>query len=169
MAYSQDIPDGIRYIPAEDSINTAALDKLRNLLFLKSSDDISKAIACGPFFWQELLDNSIFSPETGIAMECYIPLKGELHKLEGRVIRWEKETKKLLTLLRNIISSSEDFTIRKLKPDEIKIYWMMIAYDIEEPVFVLDGPGLRLVIECTETGEIMFMDNYYRFLKHSED
>ena len=167
--FGQEVPDGITYITKDNSINTQALEKLTNLIIDQTNDEIPKSIGCGPFFWKELLNASFFSQEIGIPMEIYVLNGDTLQKLEGRVIRWEDQTIKLLSILRRIVSSSDEYHFRKLSAQEMQLYWMMISYDIEEPIFMLEGPGINLLIDCTDEGEIFFIDNYYQLLHRSQN
>lgn len=160
--FSQNIPDGITYLKKDDDLNEKAIAKLEQLLFIQDNDNISNSIGCGPYFWQELVNAEIFSSSIGIPMVFIIPNGDSISKLEGRVIRWKDQTQILLELLRKIISSSDGFKLRKLTLQEMQIYWMMIPYDIEEPIFTLEGPGIQLLIDCSDNGDIFFIDNYYR-------
>ena len=76
----------------------------------------------------------------------------------------EDNTKRLQTVLRSIFQNSGTFIIRKLTPLEMQAYWMMIAYDIEEPIYTIESPGFNLVVDFNNDGEIFYIDNFYRLL-----
>ncbi|MBP5328537.1 MAG: hypothetical protein J6Y75_01400 [Spirochaetaceae bacterium] len=160
----QEIPEGITYIKASDEANEKAVKHLTEIFYSDSDITLPKAIACGPFFWQELVANEIFTEDIGIPMELMIPNDNKIEKLTGRIIRWEDNTKILQTVLRSIFQNSGTFIIRKLTPLEMQAYWMMIAYDIEEPIYTIESPGFNLVVDFNNDGEIFYIDNFYRLL-----
>ena len=46
----------------------------------------------------------------------------------------------------------------------MQIYWMMIAYDIEEPIYTIESTGFNLIVDFNSKGEVFYIDNFYRIL-----
>ncbi|MBO4508030.1 MAG: hypothetical protein J5747_05275 [Spirochaetaceae bacterium] len=159
-----DIPQGIVYIKASDEENEKAVKYLTDVFYSDSDITLPNAIACGPFFWQELLANEIFPEDIGLSVDILIPSGDTIQTLPGRIIRWEENTKILQELLRSLFQASDSFVIRKLTPLEMQVYWMMIAYDIEEPIYTIESPGFNLIVDFNSNGEIFYIDNFYRLL-----
>jgi hypothetical protein len=50
-----------------------------------------------------------------------------------------------------------DLKIRKLNPEELKISWIMIPFDIDEPLFILDSRNHKILTAFTSPSDLKVM------------
>ena len=142
----QDIPKGVVYKKAPDSVNALAKKKLTDFFegdpaTVDFAPMGSKAIICMPGLWNNIQVSlkdkvpayMIKAPKANFML----PTPEGVHSYEGRILRTD-ETQEFLWICLLAMARHGKPTIRKANTDEIKYYWATISYDIEEPVFVAD-------------------------------
>lgn len=100
----------------------------------------SSAIMCGPYAWQMAGDSASFKGATPVTLM----VNGAA--LQGRGIS-DKEQKRLLwRRLMEKLNVEGPATVRKANADEIRFFWAMIPFDIQEPLFVADYGRDKLLV-----------------------
>jgi hypothetical protein len=69
-------------------------------------------------------------------------------KVAAKLIQRKSDFVMIWNQLINDIST-ETVNIRKLSTKEIRYYWSVIFYDIEEPVFALENRNHKILIQLT--------------------
>jgi hypothetical protein len=146
-ALAQEIPKGVRYKPASESVNAAAKAALEKAL---DTDELPKeffgeVVVCGPLLWKSLkpsADKVLLDSKPIIVIipgpqQIQTEAKSIL-KLEERQAFWQALWTRYPTL--------KSGKLRKAHADEISYYWAMIPFDIEEPFFVVETNSERFIV-----------------------
>jgi hypothetical protein len=52
-------------------------------------------------------------------------------------------------------------TVRKLNARELEVYWAMIPYDIEEPIFIVESAQHKILLNFVEPDlQVLWIDDY---------
>ena len=145
-----DIPEGIIYIKASDEINNMALDYFKSLI---NGDEIiheesPNMILIGPNLWSSLRNIEQYSSSPTIPVDFYDPSTNRIS--EGAALRFEEKTYLFLVVFQNILRMIETVEIRKLTNNELKYYWAIIGWEINEPIYVIKTETFKYVIEMRE-------------------
>lgn len=157
------IPEGIVYKKASDAINEQAKNILINELKSPSFSLFDKLLYCGPNFWEHYKnDPKIRSIEKG-NIDFQVPQpNGKTIVKNGKLIQSIDDFK----IIWNQISKdfySPNLTIRKLNSTELKYYWSIIFFDIEEPIYIIESNTIFLIIDISKTcSSIQFIECYYK-------
>ena len=156
---------GIVYKPASQIVNEKAAGYLSGLMKnaqAASTRTEGQRFMCGPALWSQIRNSPKASGINGAPAMMMIPTAGGIIQMEGRLLQSNED----LSNFWGVFFSELDFstaTIRKLKENEKELYWMMIAWDIEEPVFVIEGPNQNLIVDLIidESGafEVFWIDD----------
>ncbi len=167
------IPDDIHYKKATSEVNEKA-KKLLEKLFVKDASDkvvlttiCENTLICGPGLWRDIKDNKVMANINKSKVNFSIPILNDdgtiknTYKLEGKVFRSRDE----ILSFWNIFSKRTDFfdlKIRKLNPEELRIYWTMISWDITEPIFILESKNHKIlaVFLAPNNLKIAWIDDY---------
>lgn len=146
-AYSQEIPNGVTYKRAPDSVNALAKTNLE--LALVSSDSLpsdlfGEAVAVGPLLWKALKPSAdqVLLDAKPIVVIVQSPVAVAA---EGKAILTDAERKAFWKQLRATYSKLKAGKVRKGNAEEISYYWATIPFDIEEPFWVIDTGGERFI------------------------
>lgn len=174
-----EIPEGIDYKRADDEVNEKAKEAIENAF---SSDEpsveikglIGRRLICGPGLWKNLkADEEIAELKKGVVV-FRIPTmsedgKKELVQLQGKLFQSEEE----IELFANTLVEQYDFdearTIRKLNPKELNYHWAMIAWGIEEPIFVVETESHRILMSFDDDQKILMIDDLELLESPAED
>jgi len=139
------IPDNIRYKETDSTTNAIAYDKIMTVFGQQGSDAqlFDKAVGCYPFLWSQLKNNSYFDSAEGAKIWLNI---GKNRILTGKAFRSKKDLDSLQSFLVELIKKDSPFIVRKLNNEELSIYWSLIPFDIEEPIYVLNSKSHKLVL-----------------------
>ncbi len=167
------IPNGIRYKAAQDKVNKEAIQLLKKLFSGTATDqDVlslfeNKTLICGPGLWHDIKTNEAMSKiNTGKGV-FQMPVLDD----NGKIIRMDKLEGKLFQSPDEVLAFWKAFTqktdfsdleIRKLNPDELRIFWAMIPFDITEPLFILQSRKHKILAAFTAPDKlkIMWIDDY---------
>jgi hypothetical protein len=154
----------IRYVTASDETNDKAVSYIKELFGSNIPTALlPKAVMCGPYLWKELVDDMGFDRNAGIPLTLMDPRASD-KKLEGRIVRWADQTSKLQHALIDIFLKSGYLRIRHLTGEEVTVYWKMNAWDITEPVFMLETAGHLILIDLEE-GEVFYLEDLFGLVK----
>lgn len=140
----QQIPTGVHYKKAPDAVNKLALAKLQK--FYSSTMDNpaddglgDQALICGPMLWGQLKNGAPNDLQNATKAKFIFPGISTGNALEGRVLKSQYSQSAIwLAMLLLKDKWKVEPTIREANPDEIKYYWAIISYDIEEPLYIAD-------------------------------
>jgi hypothetical protein len=154
-AYSQEIPNGVNYKRASESVNALAKAKLETALVSSDSlppDFFGEVVVVGPLLWKALKPSAdqVLLDAKPVVVMVQVPTA---LSAEGKRILTDDERKAFWKLLRVTYSKLKDGTVRKGNAEEISYYWATIPFDIEEPFWVLDAGGERFIAHFQVKGE----------------
>lgn len=167
------IPNGIRYKNAPAKANEEATQLLKKLFSGAATDqDVlslfeNKVLICGPGLWHDIkTDEAMSKINTGKGV-FQVPVLDD----NGKIIRTDKLEGKLFQSPDEVLAFWKVFTqrtdfsdleIRKLDPDELRIFWAMIPFDITEPLFILQSRKHKIltVFASPDKLKIMWIDDY---------
>ena len=154
-AYSQQIPKGVNYKKASESVNSVAKTNLERALVSSESvppDLFGEVVVVGPLLWKALKPSAeqVLRDAKPIIMMAQVP---DAVVAEGKRILTDAERKAFWKLLRAKYSKLKKGTVRKGKAEEISYYWATIPFDIEEPFWVIDVGPERFVAHFKVNGE----------------
>jgi hypothetical protein len=140
---------GVVYKAAPADVNARAEAFVRELLLGAESAgrlENDPPVLVGAFLWAQVKDHpDVAGIETG-KMYMMIPTAEGTVRLEGRMLQDADEVRRFWTAFFAKVPVAP-FTLRRLRADEREIYWAMISWDIEEPIFIVEGQGHKLVID----------------------
>jgi hypothetical protein len=150
--YSQvvDIPQGVVYHKTTEAKNQEAKK------FIKTSVDsmdcsfiFDSTVMVGPNLWSKFLKSKYATAaEIGINLNFRIPTGNEVITRKGRVINKTEDFKPIWKYISNSLRSAN---LRVPSKAEIQYYWSIIAYDIEEPIYVMESSDLKVLFNLTPT------------------
>lgn len=159
----EDLQD-IVYKRAEPSTNSKAVNLLKTVFdpnYSGTQHAVGKVVFCGPFIWKKITDDQAVDSSTGIPLIMVVPTTRGNLQLRGRGIRLESDVWKIEAYIRTVLAKDGTFVIRKLNNKELRLYWAMIPYDIEEPIFILDSKNHKILVDFVD-GKIMHVDDYQK-------
>ncbi|MGB5137922.1 MAG: hypothetical protein WBP29_05270 [Candidatus Zixiibacteriota bacterium] len=177
------VPDGVKYIEASAEANEAAKKVLKRLFKPTASrNDILElfengALICGPYLWRDIKSDEALSKLEFGKTQCHMPIVNssgkviKVNEAEGKLFQKAEEVE---IFWRAFIKRTNftKMTIRKLNPEELTAFWVMIPFDIEEPIFILesDEHKIRVAFTSAEKLKIMWIDDFQnlRWLSESE-
>jgi hypothetical protein len=153
--YSQEIPKGVNYKRASESVNALAKGNLEQALVSSESvppDFFGEVVIVGPLLWKSLKPSAdkVLLDAKPVVIMVQVPAAVTS---EGKRILTEEERKAFWKLLHLTYSKLKDGTVRKGNADEISYYWATIPFDIEEPFWVVDAGGERFIAHFRVKGE----------------
>jgi hypothetical protein len=145
-AYSQEIPNGVRYKKAPDAINNAAKANLETALTSDSlpTNFFGDVTVVGPMLWRSLKPSADQLLLKTMPVTLIVP-GPQSFSAEGKRIRTDEERKAFWTLLRSKYPNFKDGKVRKGNAREISYYWATIPFDIEEPFWVIESGADRFI------------------------
>jgi hypothetical protein len=113
------------------------------------SELFSAECMCAPGYWRRVASPTIVAPQL---KNFSIPNRhtGKTYNLDGARL---EERSDLKILSRNVASDAGRApTVRRLSTGEIARLWVVIPFDIEEPLFVVECPARKLVVCLKSAG-----------------
>jgi len=154
-AFSQEIPKGVNYKRASESVNALARANLEHALANSDSvpsDFFGEAVVVGPLLWKALkpaADKVLLDAKPVVVM-VQVPAAVVA---EGKRILTDDERKAFWKLLHITYSKLKGGVVRKGNAEEIGYYWATIPFDIEEPFWVVDVGAERFIAHFQVKGE----------------
>ncbi|HEQ72209.1 MAG TPA: hypothetical protein ENN69_06955 [Spirochaetia bacterium] len=154
------IPDKVSYIhvPREKNEKTIA-DFIRYLKDPVANGYLqnTSVFICGPHLSvmlkrSGLLDNLEFTKVIGP-----LTVGGKQEVLIEYVFKGDSIAK-VLGLVRNLILRDDSFLVRRFSTRELSWYWSIIAYDVEEPIFMFENRYHKVGIDFAKDGKLFFLD-----------
>lgn len=135
----QEIPAGVRYKPAPESINIAVKSSLERALAGDSFPNtvLKDIFTCGPMLWHELkpaADEVLLESKVVVGfVETPEPTQ-----VEARALVTAKQRRTFWDALLKKYPRLRSAKVRKATAKEILYYWATIPFDIDEPFFAID-------------------------------
>jgi hypothetical protein len=161
------VPKDVVYKRAGLDVNRRALGKLRDVFLAAGNKDASEVLfstklICGPGLWRNIKDEpEMRKIKEGVTLIKEQSLDG-VQTLVGKLFQGAPEVKAFWTVFLRKYQFDARTLIRRPTPRELSLYWAMIPYDIEEPIFVVDGKRARILVHFVAKDEkIMWIDDYW--------
>jgi hypothetical protein len=162
---------GLRYKKASKRINNLALNRLRQVLVAPievklSTEAFADKVICGPFLWRKVKSLDGMKVMKRGEVVIHVPLKREgvaphEQRLLGRLFQTAPEIHMFFRALRKVVGRDETFKVRPPTKRELRIYWAMVPYDIEEPIFILETKAHTFIIDfIAGKDKIFWVDDF---------
>ena len=160
------IPAYIAYHTTSEEINRKAMEKIKDIFIypnesfdkLLLDNNNSNIMLIGTFLSQDLLSKPTYLEENFITINTDIPLDEIQIPIVAKSIgvQTAQQKRDFLKLFQYYTAYDENMQIRKLTPEELMIIWIYIGWDIEEPIFLVELDGHKLVLDFDNKGEHLF-------------
>jgi len=168
----------IRYKEASPELNTRAIQLLETKLNPANDFDIAsqvfgEAIICPAGLLEQIRNEdgyeSLSVGEDYAVIHGRIPVlhNGQVVKmisLEGRFFSSEKARRWFWQAFRSKLNLHGKPTVRKLNQLEKNILWAMIAWGIDEPVFICDWDNHKILVDMSEDLKIVYIDELQPYI-----
>ncbi|WP_316632911.1 hypothetical protein [uncultured Flavobacterium sp.] len=128
------IPNGVVYKYADAKV----IEKAKKLISdnLSSNSDykiLQNNLIIGPELWKRFKDNTKIQNIKGRQVQFHV----DNVILDGKMSQDMTDSKIIWDELKNEVS--KDYIIRKANEEELKYYWSVISFDIEEPLLIIES------------------------------
>jgi len=166
-----DPPDGVVYLRASREVNDRAIERVKRLFSSTVTDrDVAEnaapALMCGPGLWGPLSDLPEFKRIPSIPAQIVVPqirdgevIGQSVHA--GRVFQTAETVQEFWMALGERYDL-KPLRIRKLSRRDMQIYWAMIPYDIEEPVFMVTTSDNDFLVDFAGGDLLVFAVDDFR-------
>jgi hypothetical protein len=160
-ASAQEVPEGIRYLPATAATNARAEALLHQGLLSEpyrlaklQGRTTTQRLLVGPFLSGSLVQSGLANPDQFVKGKYQVPLDKDVTPEMPAIGAEDSVQRAALDLaLSRAVPRSGTARIRKLRPSEMALIWFYISWDISEPVFVVEQGNSVLVVDFDEAGE----------------
>ncbi|MGE0494917.1 MAG: hypothetical protein AB7S38_37250 [Vulcanimicrobiota bacterium] len=132
-----ELPPRVKYARPTAEAEQAELERLRRLL--SGEVEPEEIGVLGPFLTVELVDGL---PGDLIPVSFVVPLGNGVITARGFSSRRPEQLTSLLALISKRLG---EFSVRRPTAVEVDLLWSMVPYDLEGPLFVLEGSDHRLL------------------------
>ncbi len=141
------VPDGVTYKTNFDFINKEAKEALEKELKNPTYSLFEGMLYCGPNLW----DRYKSLPGTSKIEKGNIDFRisqanGDIKIRKGKLIQNIDDFKILWTQIVKDLNKTK-FNIRKLNSEELKYYWSIISFDIEEPIYIAGNKNTKIIFD----------------------
>ena len=151
FAFSQNIekikiPQGVVYNYCTDNINNVAIKNIKSCLGQKDDYSIIQGnLTIGNQLWSRFRNiETIKAIKTGKNVVFHI----DDMEVEGKMYQNTEDSKIVWDELRKEITVN--YVIRKANEVELKYYWSTIAFDIDEPLFILETQKHKYIVNLSK-------------------
>jgi hypothetical protein len=161
--HAQQIPPGVRYKKASAATNKVAYDFLKKLVtkvqpeasLIKGS---SQVIICGPGMWTAIKGVAPKVLKDAMPITYKVPMGDGLHTLHGKGFKTTAQQIAFWELFQiyldkyRVIPKNRPkggIQVRKASASELSYHWALIAYDLEEPIYVVAIGKTSVLFEFT--------------------
>ena len=157
FAFSQNIekikiPQRVVYNYCSDDLNNEAIKNIKSSLEQKDNYSIIQAnLTIGNQLWSRFRNiETLKAIKTGKKVIFRI----DNIEVEGKMYQNTEDSKLVWNELRKEIT--ENYVIRKANEVELKYYWSTIAFDIEEPLFILETQKHTYILNLSKSDLKLF-------------
>jgi hypothetical protein len=154
-------PPGVVYKKADPQLTQKAVHVLQAALDPNNSEAhfLGEAVACGPYLWKQIVDEGLIDANVGVPLTIMVPVSGQNIRMEGRVVRPQSATARLEAYVKSKLMEDGGVMVRDPNDKELAMYWSMIPYDIEEPIFVLVSKNHKFLVDFSDS-DVLHIDDY---------
>lgn len=148
------IPEGVVYNYCDNSI----IDKAKKLIEENLADSTKTTITqsmliVGPVLWKTFKDIKVLNEIEGGNTTFYVD-KGEL---KGKMTQDTEDANKVWNEFRKVVNG--DYTIRKANEEELRYYWSVISFDIDEPLLIVETKEHNYILNLMKDDlKLMWLD-----------
>ncbi len=152
-----EIPKGVIYHKTTEAKNDQAKKLINQAIESKDCKNIFEStLMIGPNLWQKYLKSKYAKPEIGINLNFNIPVGKDIVVRKGRVVKELSEFRSVWEFISGEISGG---ILRVPSKGELEYYWSIIAYEIEEPIFVVENKKNKVLFNLTPTdNKLIFLE-----------
>jgi len=157
FAFSQNIekikiPQGVVYNYCTNDLNNVAIKNIKSSLEQNDNYSIIQAnLTIGKQLWSRFRNiETLKAIKTGKDVIFHI----DNIEVEGKMYQNTEDSKLVWNELRKEIT--ENYVIRKANEVELKYYWSAIAFDIEEPLFILETQKHNYILNLSKNDLKLF-------------
>lgn len=164
-AKPSDVPEGVVYHRASQELLDATRAALENAfsnhrVSSEAGSPFSETVTCGPFLWKQLSTLPTVDEVDTVPVRFIIPKSdGTIQQFDGRLFRGSA-VDLINSLIREQCANSDPPTVTLPNRYDLSIYWTLIPYEIEEPVFVLQCGATRWFLDFDEQQKIVWIDDF---------
>ncbi|MEW6282133.1 MAG: hypothetical protein AB1758_26240 [Candidatus Eremiobacterota bacterium] len=150
------VPPGVTYKRTDAATLKKAVQFLRTVLapdYHGPEKLFGSVVACGPFLWDRVRGR----PEMAAAEGP--PMRIAPFGVEGKGFKGEASCALLEKEIRASLATDGGFKVRRPTSDELALYWALIPYDIDEPIFVVESKRHRYLMHFMQ-GRVFAVDDY---------
>jgi len=168
-----EVPPGIVYKPVDAATDAKARQVVKDAFSAGAPQVfalLTDPVVCGAAYWSAIKGDPAIQAATTIPSHFKIPFgtSGQMQTIDGATFK-EAAARQVLAG-RLAADIGKDPSLRKLHPDELRVYWGMIPFDIEEPLYILEVGQKRFLLNLhrhQEQFSVMWVDELstYKFGK----
>ena len=146
----QVIPPGVTYKKADDAINDQVRADLQKRFAAGEKEVaglIKGACVCAPGYWGMIKDRPGLKFQHAIPTSVHVPNTTTGKEVVFTGATFKEEADLALVAKELAADAGTAPVIRKLNTEEIKMFWAVISFDIEEPVFILENNGRKYLVD----------------------
>jgi len=152
------IPGGVAYKKKNAEVNSRA----RTLLLMELNENtvsyslFGGSVFMGPLLWKRYKGYEAIGKIKEGNVQFHVPITDPVTKkisqevLNGKLIQQKEDFKKVWKQIIADMGNSVP-VIRKVREKELRYYWAIINFDIEEPVFVVETGSFNLLVQFIES------------------
>ncbi|MBL0182803.1 MAG: hypothetical protein IPP96_11125 [Chitinophagaceae bacterium] len=152
------IPAGVAYKKKTAEVNNRA----RTLLLMELNENtvtyslFDASVFMGPLLWKRYKAYEAIGKIKEGNVQFHVPITDPVTKkisqevLNGKLIQQKDDFKKVWKQIIADMGNSVP-VIRKIREKELRYYWAIINFDIEEPVFVVETGSFNLLVQFIES------------------
>jgi hypothetical protein len=151
------IPDGINYKFATDEVVEKAQQIIAHELSTPTYNIFNDQLYCGPTIWSryKLLERPAQIKKGNITFK--VPINGIQTNQLGKLIQSQGDFKIIWNQIIQDFSESK-LTIRRIRPEELKSFWSIIFYDIEEPLLIVESNSHKIAMDFNANMQLIFLE-----------
>lgn len=151
------VPEGVIYHKSSDSNNNAAKKLIKLAVESKKGKPLfESAVMIGPNLWKKYLNSNYAKAKIGIELNFKIRVGTEIVTRRGRIIKNKDEFDSFWEFVSDELLLS---SLRIPNEAELRYYWSIISYDIEEPVFVMQNKQNKILINLSpQENKLVFLE-----------
>lgn len=156
------IPKGIVYHYADNKIVENAKKLITENLKTDNYSLLQSNLMIGPELWKRFKNIQ----KLNVIKEGKVIIHSDNVELDGKMSQDLNDSKKIWDELKKEVNN--DFIIRKADENELKYYWSVISFDIDEPLLIVETKTHKYILNLLKDNlKLMWLDevpvvkNYY--------
>lgn len=148
------IPKGVVYKYADPALVEKAKSLVKEAIETNQYPLSQEILIVGPTLWQRFDKIKALHAIEGGHTTFLVDNK----ELKGKMTQNLKDSQHVWDELRKEVKGNS-YNIRKLTPDELRYYWSVISFDIEEPIFIVECNSHTYILNLVKTDlKLMWLD-----------